>query len=64
MAPEIYKLMEEVKNSSKKDKIKIEYNPEKADVYSLGILIGSCCCLEMLDIKDSKEQLAKKLSLI
>ncbi len=64
MAPEITKLVDEIKDASRKEKVKIVYDPEKADVFSLGILLASCCCLEMVDIKEPKEAYSTKLSLV
>jgi len=67
MAPEILKLMEQIRaakaggKSPTGSKIKIDYDPEKADVFSLGIVIGSLCCLELLDGSTAPEVYKKKL---
>ncbi len=64
MAPEILKLIEDIRNPAKRDSIKIEYDPEKADVYSLGVVIGSVCALQMIDASEPKESFSAKLEKI
>jgi serine/threonine protein kinase len=59
MAPELHDLMNDMQ--TKKKVIKIDYDPEKADIYALGIVLGSICCLELFDVKDTKEEFTRKL---
>ena len=64
MAPEILKLIDDIRNPAKRDSLKIDYDPEKADVYSLGVVIGSVCNLQMLDASEPKETFSAKLEKI
>lgn len=62
MAPEILELMKKIKERTKNEKIDLKYDPEKADVFSLGILISSLCCLEMVDVFETpKDAFNKKM---
>ena len=64
MAPEILKLIADIRNPAKRDSVKVEYDPEKADVYSLGVVIGSICALQMLDASEPTEVFSAKLEKI
>lgn len=60
MAPELHQMLDDIKNKAKD--IKRDYDPEKADMYALGIVLGSLCCLEKFDAKDTKDEMNRKLA--
>ncbi len=49
MAPEVRKLFEKL---AKREHVKIEYCLEKADVFSLGLIILDMCVLDIIDARD------------
>ena len=63
MAPEITALIRQIQ-SGEQDRVKIQYDVEKADVFALGILLGSLGCMEMLGATDSQTEFSRKLSKI
>ena len=63
MAPEITSLIQQIQ-SGDKGGVAIKYDVEKADVYALGILIGSLGCMEMLGATDSPAEFSRKLGKI
>lgn len=64
MAPEIHRLLEQLKSPMKGNRIEVVYDPEKADVFSLGILLASLCCLEIVDSQMDKGEIGNHLSII
>ena len=62
MAPEIHQLMKSIQERNQTNKLEINYDPEKADVFSLGILIASLCCLDQVDGQSDKAAINKQLS--
>lgn len=65
MAPEITELIDQIKNKKQDGKkVVLNYDPEKTDVFALGIVLGSLCCLEPFDARDTLEQQDSKLEKI
>lgn len=58
LPPEIKEIVEKL-HSEEIDEI--NYDPEKADVYSMGIMFGSLTILDKFDSRDTPEQLEVKL---
>ena len=64
MAPEILRLIEEIRNPKRQEAVKVDYDPEKADVYSLGVVLGSLCSMELMDNSETRDVQNKKLEKI
>lgn len=62
MAPEIHKLIAALKDRQKSKDMEIVYDPEKADVFSLGVLLTSLGCLDAVDGQAGQAALDKQLS--
>ena len=62
LPPEIKLLVEQLEED--KDNVTIDYDPEMADVYSMGIIFASLCILDKFDSRDSQEEWSRKLSIL
>ena len=64
MAPEIHQLLRTLQSPQHGKPVDIRYDPEMADVFALGVLLASLCCLQSIDGQSGAEVIGAKLTLI